>query len=153
MSPVVRIKGKTTSHLVTITLSLLLLIPGGAATPAPPVGSSLGQQQVNIMEFCKQFNAKTANRKGETVPVVITVYKDKTFEFVTKTAPASELIKKKINIVKGSSKPNTEFVGQITWKDIEDIARTKMEDLNATDIEQAKKIIAGSARSMGIKVV
>jgi large subunit ribosomal protein L11 len=136
-----------------IKAQIKLLIPGGAATPAPPVGSSLGQQQVNIMEFCKQFNAKTANRKGETVPVVITVYKDKTFDFVTKTAPASELIKKRINITKGSSKPNTEFVGQITWKDIEDIARVKMEDLNALDIEQAKKIIAGSARSMGIKVV
>ena len=136
-----------------IKAQLKMLIPGGAATPAPPVGSTLGQQQVNIMEFCKQFNAKTAHRKGETVPVVITVYKDKTFDFVAKTSPASELIKKKINISKGSSKPNAEFVGQITWKDIEDIAKTKMQDLNAVDIEQAKKIIAGSARSMGVKVV
>ncbi len=136
-----------------IKAKLKLLIPGGAATPQPPVGSALGQQQVNIMDFCKQFNARTANRKGETVPVVITVYKDKSFEFVAKTAPTSELIKKKINIVKGSSKPNTEIVGQITWKDIEDIAKVKLPDLNATDIEEAKKIVAGSARSMGIKVV
>lgn len=136
-----------------IKAKLKLLIPGGAATPAPPVGSALGQQQVNIMEFCKQFNAKTANRKGETVPVVITVYKDKTFDFIAKTPPTSELIKKKINIVKGSSKPNTEIVGQITWKDIEDIAKVKLPDLNAHDVEEAKKIVAGSARSMGIKVV
>jgi large subunit ribosomal protein L11 len=136
-----------------IKAKLKLLIPGGAATPQPPVGSALGQQQVNIMDFCKQFNARTANRKGETVPVVITVYKDKSFEFVAKTAPTSELIKKKINIVKGSSKPNTEIVGQITWKDIEDIAKVKLPDLNATGVEEAKKIVAGSARSMGIKVV
>ena|SRR5579859_5160073 len=136
-----------------IKAKLKLLIAGGAATPAPPVGSALGQQQVNIMEFCKQFNARTANRKGETVPVVITVYKDKTFDFIAKTAPTSELIKKKINIVKGSSKPNTDIVGQITWKDIEEIAKIKLPDLNAHDLDQAKKIVAGSARSMGIKVV
>ncbi len=136
-----------------IKAQIKLLIPGGAATPAPPVGSSLGQQQVNIMEFCKQFNARTANRKGETVPVLITVYKDKSFEFVAKTSPTTELIKKKINISKGSSKPNSEMVGQITWKDIEEIAKVKMQDLNVSDIEQAKKIIAGSARSMGVKVV
>jgi large subunit ribosomal protein L11 len=136
-----------------VKAKIKLQIPGGAATPAPPVGSSLGQQQVNIMDFCKQFNAKTANRKGETVPVLITVYKDKSFDFIVKTSPSSELIKKKVNISKGSSKPNTEFVAQITWNDIEDIAKVKMQDLNADDIEQAKKIIAGSARSMGIKVV
>jgi len=136
-----------------IKAKLKLLIPGGAATPQPPVGAALGQQQVNIMEFCKQFNAKTANRKGETVPVLITVYKDKSFDFVPKTTPTSELIKKKINIVKGSSKPNTEIVGQITWKDVEEIAKIKLPDLNANDVEEAKKIVAGSARSMGIKVV
>ena len=130
-----------------------LQIPGGGATPAPPVGSSLGQQGVNIMEFCKQFNAKTANRKGETVPVEITVYKDRTFSFITKTAPASELIRKKINVSKGSSNPNTQKVGRISWKDIEEIAKIKLPDLNAEDIEQAKKIIAGSARSMGVDVV
>jgi len=130
-----------------------LQIRGGGATPAPPVGSSLGQQGVNIMEFCKQFNAKTANRKGETVPVIITVYKDRTFTFITKTPPASELILKKINIKKGSSVPNVDKVGRISWKDIEEIAKIKLEDLNANDIEQAKKIIAGSARSMGVDVV
>lgn len=130
-----------------------LQIPGGSATPAPPVGSSLGQQGVNIMDFCKQFNAQTATRRGETVPVLITVYTDRTFSFVAKTAPASELIRKKINLTKGSSRPNTNKVGRITWKDIEDIAKVKMPDLNAADIEQAKKIIAGSARSMGVEVV
>lgn len=136
-----------------IKAQLKLQIPGGAATPAPPVGNNLGQHQVNIMEFCKQFNAQTANRKGETVPVVITVYTDKTFSFIIKTPPASELIKKKINITKGSSKPNTDKVGRISWKDIEEIAKVKLSDLNATDLAQAKKIIAGSARSMGVDVV
>ena len=130
-----------------------LQIRGGGATPAPPVGSSLGQQGVNIMEFCKQFNAKTANRKGETVPVEITVYKDRTFSFITKTPPTSELIMKKINIKKGSSVPNVDKVGTISWKDIEEIAKVKLPDLNANDIEQAKKIVAGSARSMGVNVI
>jgi len=129
-----------------------LQIPGGSATPAPPVGSSLGQHGVNIMEFCKQFNALTASRKGETVPVIITVYTDRTFDFIVKTPPVSELIKKKANVAKGSAKPNTVKVGKLLWKDIEDIARAKLPDLNATDIEQAKKIVAGSARSMGIEV-
>lgn len=129
-----------------------LQIAGGAATPAPPVGSSLGQHQVNIMEFCKQFNAKTANRKGETVPVFITVYTDKTFDFVVKTPPTSELIKKKINLAKGSSKPGIDSSGKISWKDVEEIAKIKLPDLNALDLDQAKKIVAGSARSMGLKV-
>ena len=136
-----------------IKARIKLLIPGGAATPAPPVGSSLGQQQVNIMEFCKQFNAKTANRKGETVPVDIIVYKDKSFVFTVKSAPASELIKKRANVAKGSSRPNTDKVGKISWSDIEEIAKIKLADLNAEDLEQAKKIIAGSARSMGIDVI
>ena len=130
-----------------------LQIPGGAATPAPPVGSSLGQHGANIMEFCKQFNAATATKKGETVPVIISIFKDKTFTFIIKTPPVSELIKKKISLAKGSSKPNTDKVGKITWKDIEDIAKVKLPDLNAADIEQAKKIIAGSARSMGVVVI
>lgn len=130
-----------------------LQIPGGAATPAPPVGSSLGQHGVNIMDFCKQFNAATASRKGETVPVIISIYKDKTFSFIIKTPPVTELIKKKINLSKGSSKPHTDKVGKISWKDIEDIAKVKLPDLNAADIEQAKKIIAGSARSMGVDVI
>lgn len=136
-----------------VKAQIKLQIPGGVANPAPPVGPALGQHGVNIAEFCKQFNAKTANRKGETVPVIITVYADRTFDFILKTAPVSELIKKKINKEKGSSRPNTEKIGKISWKDIEDIAKAKMPDLNATDIEQAKKIVAGSARSMGVDVV
>lgn len=128
-------------------------VPAGAATPAPPVGSALGQHQVNIMEFCKQFNARTASQKGDIVPVVVTVYTDKTFEFITKTPPTSILIKKKISLQKGSPRPNTEKVGTITWKDIEEIAKIKMPDLNALDMEQARKIIAGSARSMGVDVI
>ena len=135
-----------------IKSQIKLQIPGGSATPAPPVGSSLGQHGVNIMEFCKQFNAKTASRKGETVPVIITVYVDRTFEFVVKTPPVSELIKKRANVTKGSAKPNTNKVGKVSWKDVEEIAKIKLPDLNATDIEQAKKIVAGSARSMGIEI-
>lgn len=137
----------------TVKAQLKLQLPGGAATPAPPVGNNLGQHQVNIMDFCKQFNAATASRKGETVPIIITVYTDKTFSFVIKTPPASELIKKKLNIEKGSAKPNTDKVGKISWSAIEEIAKVKLPDLNATDLEQAKKIIAGSARSMGVDVV
>lgn len=130
-----------------------LHIQGAAATPAPPVGSSLGQHGVNIMDFCKQFNAQTASRRGETVPVVINVYVDKSFDFITKTPPVSELIRKKVNIQKGSSNPGKTVAGKISWADIEDIAKVKMADLNAVDMEGAKKIIAGSARSMGLEVV
>lgn len=136
-----------------VKAKIKLQIPGGAATPAPPVGNNLGQHQVNLMEFCKQFNAATASKKGETVPVIITVYVDKTFSFELKTPPASELIRKKINISKGSSRPNTDKVGKITMADIEEIAKIKLPDLNANSIEQAKKIIAGSARSMGVVVI
>jgi large subunit ribosomal protein L11 len=131
---------------------LRMQIPGGAATPAPPVGAALGQQGVNIMDFCKQFNAKTADRKGQTVPVLVTVYIDKKFDFIIKTPPTSELIKKKINLTKGASKPKFEVAGTISMKDIEDIAKIKMADLNAFDLEHAKKIVAGSARSMGLQV-
>lgn len=136
-----------------VKAKIKLQIPGGAATPAPPVGNNLGQHQVNLMEFCKQFNAATSSKKGETVPVIITVYIDKTFSFELKTAPASELIKKRINISKGSSRPNTDKVGKITMADIEEIAKIKLPDLNANSLEQAKKIIAGSARSMGVVVI
>jgi large subunit ribosomal protein L11 len=136
-----------------IKAKLKLQIPAGGATPAPPVGSSLGQHGVNIMDFCKKFNAATANRKGETVPVSITIYTDKTLDFVTKTAPVSELIRKKANIQKGSSNPGKETAGKIKLKDIEEIAKIKMPDLNACDIEAAKKIVAGSARSMGLTVI
>lgn len=129
-----------------------LQIGGGSATPAPPVGSSLGQHGVQIMEFCKQFNAQTAHLKGQTVPVLITVYKDKTFTFELKTPPTSELIKKKINLAKGAANPK-QVVGRIKMSDIEEIAKIKMPDLNAFSIEQAKKIIAGSARSMGVEVI
>jgi len=130
-----------------------LQINGGSATPAPPVGSALGQHGVNIMEFCKAFNAKTSDRKGQIVPVIITVYKDRTFEFIVKTEPASAMIKKKAGVKKGSSKCNTDSVGKLTWDDVAEIAQAKFVDLNADDIEQAKKIIAGTARSMGIEVI
>lgn len=132
---------------------LKLQIPGGSATPAPPVGSALGQHGVNLMDFCKRFNAQTADRKGQTVPVVVTIFVDKTCEFEIKTPPTSELIKKKINISKGSSRPHEQKVGKISWSDIEEIARTKMPDLNANSLEEAKSMVAGSARSMGIDVV
>lgn len=135
-----------------IKANIKVLIKGGSANPAPPVGSALGPHGVNIMEFCKQFNAKTANRKGETVPVIITVYKDKTFDFFCKTPPTSELLKKQINLAKGSSKPNTNKVGKISWAGIEEVAKIKMPDLNASTLEEAKKIVAGTARSMGIDV-
>jgi large subunit ribosomal protein L11 len=136
-----------------VKAKIKLQIQGGSATPAPPVGSSLGQHQVNIMEFCKAFNAQTANRKGETVPVEITVHTDRTFAFRVKTSPTTELIKKRINLTKGSARPHEVKVGKISWKDIEEIAKIKMPDLTAIDMEQAKKIVAGSARSIGIDVV
>lgn len=136
-----------------IKAKVKLQIPGGAATPAPPVGSALGQQGVNIMEFCKQFNAQTASKKGQTIPVIVTVYTDRSFDILVKTPPTSELIKKKINLAKGASKPSIDNVGTISWSDVEEIAKVKMPDLNAHDVEEAKKIVAGSARSMGLKVV
>lgn len=127
-------------------------LSGGAATPAPPVGSVLGQQGVNLMDFCKQFNAQTSNRRGETVPVVITVYKDRSFDFVLKTPPTSELIRQKANLKKGSSNPKAQKVAVISQAIVEEIAKIKMPDLNVHDIEAAKKIVAGSARSMGVDV-
>ena len=136
-----------------IKAKVKILLMGGSATPAPPVGTALGQHQVNLMEFCKAFNAKTADKKGQTVPVVVTVYTDKKFDIEIKTPPTSELIRKKINLAKGSSRPNTQKVGKISWNDIADIAKVKMQDLNAFDIEQAKKIVAGTARSMGVDVI
>jgi large subunit ribosomal protein L11 len=136
-----------------VKAKIKLQIQGGSATPQPPVGSSLGQHQVNIMDFCKAFNAKTANLKGQTVPVEITVYTDRTYDFITKTPPVTELIKKRANVSKGSSRPNENKVGTISWRDVEEIAKIKMPDLSASSIEQAKKCIAGSARSMGIDVI
>jgi len=130
-----------------------LQLQGGGATPAPPVGSSLGQHGVSLMDFCKQFNAATSGRKGEIVPVEIVIYSDRSFSFVTKTPLVSELLRKNVKIKKGSSSPGKESSGSISWSAIEEIARVKMADLNAIDIEGAKKIIAGSARSMGLTVI
>ncbi len=129
-----------------------LQIPAGEANPAPPVGPALGQHSVNIMEFCKAFNAKTESQKGTIIPVVITVYEDKSFTFITKTPPAAVLIKKALNIEKGSGEPNKSKVGVLSQSQLEEIAKTKMADLNANDIEAAKKIIAGTARSMGVDI-
>ena len=139
--------------MAEIKAKVKMQIPGGSATPAPPVGSALGPQGINIMDFCKAFNAATASRKGETVPVVITIYKDKKFDFILKTPPTSELIRKKLNLKKGSARPHTDKVGKIRWSDIEEIANIKLPDLNASDLEGAKKIVAGTARSMGIDVI
>ena len=136
-----------------IKAKIKLQIRGGGATPAPPVGSSLGQHGVSIMGFCKQFNAQTAKRKGETVPVVITVYEDRSFNFITKTPPVSELLRNKANIKKGSKTPGSASAGSVKWSDVEEIAKVKMPDLNAIDMEGAKQIVAGSARSMGLSVV
>ncbi len=135
-----------------ITGIIKLQIPGGAANPAPPVGPALGQQGVNIMEFCKQFNAKTQKDAGTIIPVVITVYKDKTFTFVTKSPPASALLKKAAGIATASGEPNRTKVGKVTKKQVLEIARQKMADLNATNEEAAARMIAGTARSMGIDV-
>lgn len=130
-----------------------LQIPAGQATPSPPVGPALGQRGVNIMEFCKAFNAKTQAQQGLIIPVVITVYADRSFSFLTKTPPASVLIKKAMGIEKGSQEPAKEVIGSISRAQIEEIAKTKMPDLNANDIEGARKIIEGTARSMGVSVV
>jgi large subunit ribosomal protein L11 len=130
-----------------------LVVPAASATPAGKVGQALGPQGVNIMDFCKQFNAKTADRKGESVPTVITINKDRTFSFVIKTSPTSELIRKRINIAKGSSRPNTEKVGKISWSQVTEIAQIKLPDLNTRDLEEAKRSVAGTARSMGVDVI
>ena len=130
-----------------------LQIPGGQANPAPPVGPALGQAGVNIMEFCKAFNAQTQADSGTIIPVVITVYEDRSFTFVTKTPPASVLIKQAINLAKGSAEPHRDKVGKITKEQIRGIAEKKLDDLNAHDVDQASKIIEGTARSMGVEVV
>ena len=129
-----------------------LQIPAGQANPAPPVGPALGQQGVNIMDFCKSFNAKTQDKTGDIIPVEITVYADRSFSFITKTPPAARLILKSANISKGSSEPNKDKVGSISDADLEKIASTKMDDLNAHSIDQAKEMIRGTARSMGIEI-
>ena len=129
-----------------------LQIPAGKANPAPPVGPALGQHGVNIMEFCKAFNAQTQQDIGTIIPVEITVYEDRSFTFITKTPPAAVLIKQAINIEKGSGEPNREKVGVISREQVRKIAETKMPDLNANDIDAAAKIIEGTARSMGVEV-
>lgn len=129
-----------------------LQIPAGQANPAPPVGPALGQRGVNIMAFCKEFNAATQKQAGDILPVVITVYKDKTFSFITKSPPASILIKKVANIAAGSKEPNKQKVGKLTKKQVLDIVKIKMKDLNARDETAAYRIIAGTARQMGVEV-
>jgi len=138
-----------------VTAQVKLQIEAGKATPAPPVGPALGQAQVNIMEFCKQFNARTQNKEmaGLIIPVVITVYADRSFTFITKTPPASVLLKKAAKVEKGSGTPNKDKVGKVTEKQVREIAKQKMPDLNAASIEAAIQSIKGTARSMGIEVV
>jgi large subunit ribosomal protein L11 len=136
-----------------ITAYIKLQVPAGDAKPSPPVGPALGQRGVNIMEFCKAFNAKTQDvEKGLPLPVVITVYSDRSFTFITKTPPASILLKKALGLKSGSANPNTKKVGTVTREQLEEIAKAKMEDLNAANLEAAIKTIAGSARSMGLNV-
>lgn len=136
-----------------ITGYIRLQIPGGAANPAPPVGPALGQKGVNIMEFCKQFNAKTQDAKGMIIPVVITVYADKSFTFITKVPPVPVLIKKAIGIETASGQPNRKKVGKITQAQVREIAEKKMPDLNTIDLEAAMRMVMGTARSMGVEVV
>ena len=130
-----------------------LHIPAGKATPAPPVGPALGQHGVNIMDFCKNFNARTAKGDGMLTPVVLTVYQDHSYTFITKTPPASVLLAKAAGILKGSGVPNRDKVGKVTRAQVEEIARTKLQDLNCTTVDAAVKIVEGSARSMGIEIV
>jgi large subunit ribosomal protein L11 len=136
----------------TVAALIKLQINAGQATPAPPIGPALGQHGVNIMEFCKAYNAQTEGQRGSVIPVEITVYEDRSFTFVTKTPPAAELIKKAAGVPKGSGEPQKTKVGRLTAAQVREIAQTKFEDLNANDLDQAAKIIAGTARSMGITV-
>ena len=135
-----------------VSAVIKLQIKAGQATPAPPIGPALGQHGVNIMEFCKAYNAQTESQRGNVIPVEITVYEDRSFTFITKTPPAAELIKKAAGVPKGSGEPHKTKVGRLTAAQVREIAQAKLEDLNANDVEQAAKIIAGTARSMGITV-
>src|SRR3989441_11158066 len=137
----------------TVKAVVKLQIPAGKATPAPPVGTALGPHGVNIMDFCKNFNARTAKDEGLIIPAVVTVYADRTYTFITKTPPASVLLKKVANLAKGSAEPNRNKVGTVTAKQVEDIAKTKLPDLNCDSLESAIKTVRGTARSMGIDVV
>ena len=136
-----------------VIASVKLLVAAGQANPAPPVGPALGQHGVNIMEFCKAFNAKTQNQEGMLIPVVLTVYADRSFSFITKTPPASVLLKKAAGIAKGANNPGKEEVGKVTKQQALDIAKQKLEDLNAVDLDNALRIIEGTAKSMGIQIV
>jgi len=136
-----------------LTALVKLQIPGGKANPSPPVGPALGQHGVNIMDFCKQFNAKTQNTNGMIIPVVISIYQDRSFTFITKTPPVAVLLKKAAGIVQGSGTPNKTKVGKVTMKQVEEIAKTKMPDLNCVDLDSAVRQVTGTARSMGLDVV
>ena len=136
-----------------VTAQIKLQILAGKATPSPPVGPALGQHGVNIMEFCKSFNAQTQNQEELIIPVVVSVYQDRSFTFITKTPPAAVLIKKELNLEKGSGEPNKTSAGQLNKRQLEKIARTKMTDLNCYDVEAAMRIISGTARSMGVEIV
>ncbi len=136
-----------------VTAMVKLQIPAGQANPAPPVGPALGQHGINIMDFCKQFNARTKEKAGLIIPALITIYGDRTFTFILKTPPAPVLLKKAAGLAKGSAVPNKDKVGKVTKKQVEEIAKLKMEDLNAKDLRGAMRMIEGSARSMGIEVV
>ncbi|MGH2654190.1 MAG: 50S ribosomal protein L11 [Actinomycetota bacterium] len=135
-----------------VLAAVKLQIRAGQATPAPPVGTALGQHGVNIMEFCKQYNEATQHQMGQVIPVELTIYEDRTFSFITKQPPAAELLKQAAGIEKGSGEPNREKVASVTQDQVRQIAETKMKDLNTTDLESAMKIVAGTARSMGIEV-
>src|SRR3954452_804857 len=135
-----------------VLTTIKLQATGGQASPAPPVGPALGQHGINIMEFCKAFNAQTQQDAGTTIPVVITVYEDRSFTFITKTPPAAVLIKEALSLDKGSAEPNRTKVGRLSQAQVRSIAETKLQDLNARDLDQASKIIAGTARSMGVEV-
>jgi large subunit ribosomal protein L11 len=136
-----------------VTAVIKLQCPAGAANPAPPVGTALGPHGVNIMEFCKQFNARTQSQSGMVIPVVVTVYQDRTFSFITKTPPAPNLLLKEAGLEKGSASPNRTKVGRVTRAQVKKIAEIKMVDLNASDLDSAMRMIAGTARSMGVEVV
>lgn len=135
-----------------ITGYLKLQVRGGQANPSPPVGPALGSKGLNIMEFCKQFNSRTQDKQGQMLPVVVTIYSDKSFDFIIKTPPAPILLMQAANVKKGSSEPNRAKVGKVTWDQVKEIAETKMQDLNAFKIESAMKMVAGTARSMGLRV-
>ena len=136
-----------------VAAKVKLQVPAGQATPSPPVGPSLGQHGVNIMEFCKAFNAQTQSQPGMIIPVVVTVYTDRSFSFIMKSPPASQLLKQSAGIAKGASTPNVEKVGKVTKEQLQRIAEIKMADLNAHDVEAAVQIIAGTARSMGLEII